>query len=248
MQLSDTFSNRRIWSRRLFCLIIATIVLPSVASSETLFKENFDELPYENSKPILTGKNVLDHGQWETNPENGSRALLTQDFSLSEKQSLALGRESGIVANFGDTADNPVTESVKAQFSFYFTDSMTAEAYVYTKDMTLVAYAQIAANRPDAYICAWMEDKADGHRERIYPHTWYTVEFRLPAQPGQDAEYDLYVWQSDQPKPEAPIARGKFYHPPQEGTSYRMLTVINQNKEQQNPIFLDNYLIETVTD
>lgn len=229
-------------------LTTITTICPGSAHSEILFKENFDELPYTLNQPVPTAPNVLDIGEWKTKPEDGSGTLITQAFSLSKNHSVALGAASGLAANFGDSAGAPVAEPLRVRFSFCFVEDVDAEAYVYTKDGVLVAYAQIAAARPDAFIRAWMDGKADEHREHIDPHVWYTVEFRLPAHPGSDGEYELRVWESTQPEPDMPIARGKFYQRPETETSYRILTTSNQNTELQNPIYLDNYLIETFSE
>lgn len=231
--------------------VLTLIISLSSLSAETLFKENFDDLPYVNQKGIPTGLNQIDFGRWEVSLDEGSSALITQEQALSAPQSVVLykggaSERSGLIAVFGETASQRgVSHALNARLSFLVTGDNVSEVYIYSAEGGgVLSYAQIVAQEGQWYVRGWFDGAASEQHFPISPGVWYTLEFRLPENPGPESEYELRMWESEQPEPTEPLAKGKFYFPPPEPTAYRLLTVSNQRNDSS--IYLDDFLVETV--
>lgn len=237
--------------RRLSCTIAALLLCPTVNWADTLFKENFDDLPYVNQESLPIGLNQIDSGQWHTKLDEGSSVLVTREHALSGSQSIAINTsasgKSAVIAMFGNgsSKDEGISSALRVRFSFYVTTDTMVEAFVYSPDKVL-GYAQIVAQGQEPYVRGWFNGNPGDRRERIAANAWYTLEFRLPANPGPNSEYELRVWDSGQPEPEEPSARGKFYVPPTKETAYRLLNISNQKSE--SAIHLDDFLVETISE
>lgn len=224
-------------------------LIPCGLKASILFSENFDSQPYEDGIEVPTGPGDIDHGQWATKNSEGSSSAVSREYAFSGERSVALltnaeGR-AAVSAIFGPDASGlqPTREALKVKFAFYLPGSTLQDVCIYSKE-GILAYAQIVVDGANAFVRPWFDGAASQKTIPVSSHSWYVLEFTLPANPGPDSEYEIRVQEGEPPNERGSVESGKFYVPPTKESSYRLLSITNQQGD--SAIFLDDFQVEAV--